>query len=127
MCLSSSSKSSSASSTSTVNRDERIGLDGGSSSIVVKDLASGGHSSATVNVTDMSPEVFSLAQGFLSDAMQFMAGATQGAVNFARETQAAYADVQADTSTADLKEVIEKGIQALMVIAGLYVALQVIK
>lgn len=126
MCFNSS-KSSSAQSQSTVNRDERIALDGGSSAIVIKDLASGGYSSATVNVTDMSPEVIGLAQGFLSDAMNFVGGVAQGAVNFARETQAAYADVQADTSAADIKQVLETAIQAAMVIAGLYFAMQVLK
>lgn len=126
MCFNSS-KSSSANSSSSVNRDERIALDGGASAIVIKDIAAGRNSTATVNVTDMSPEVLSLAEGFLSDAMNFVGGVAQGAVNFARETQSAYAEVQADTSAADLKQVIETGMQAAIIIAGLYFAMQVLK
>ncbi|MFA7638007.1 MAG: hypothetical protein WCY02_01730 [Parvibaculum sp.] len=87
-----------------------------------------GHNATVgVNVSDMSPEVIGLAEGFLSDAMNFVGGVAQGAVNFARETQSAYADVQADTSAADIKQVIQQAIQAAMVIAGLYFAMQVLK
>lgn len=130
MCLSSKSKSSSSSSSSTVSRDERLAADGASSIVSVKDI--GG--TLSLNVSDASPDVLALqgeflqgAEGFLNNALASVFGLAGSVQGFARDTQAAYADAVRDEMTNDLTQVLEKGLNTLLIVAGLYVAMQVLK
>ncbi|MFN4337934.1 hypothetical protein, partial [Parvibaculum sp.] len=69
MCFNKS-KSASSNASSSVNRDERIALDGGSDALVLKEIAGGNNATANLNVqiTDASGEVLALQNNFLTGA-----------------------------------------------------------
>ncbi|MFN3933636.1 MAG: hypothetical protein ACK4KX_03265 [Parvibaculum sp.] len=115
----------------------------------MKDISLGSSATMNVAISDMSPQVLALQQGFLADALGIVDGALSGAGNlvsdaldsilvfakdnadrntqFAQATQASYASAVRAEMTNDLTQVLEKGMTTIAIIVGLYFAMQVLK
>lgn len=133
MCFNSS-KSESKQAQSTVTRDERLAADNGATVVSAKD---GGTATTTVAQAQTAHNVLSAAPGssinfqdvspeVLAAAFDFAKGVTQGAGQFARDTQnqfagvaAQYADMAANANTPGSQQFMQR---ALLVGGGIAVA-----
>tara|TARA_R110002074_G_scaffold67298_1_gene158506 strand:- start:3431 stop:3838 length:408 start_codon:yes stop_codon:yes gene_type:complete len=128
MCFNKKAQSSAQTDTTTINRDERLAADGGSTITSAKD---GGTSLSTVATAGTADAVFAAApdsvinyQGMTAEALaavfDFAQGVTRGAGDFAANTQAAYQTAAASANTQDSTEIVQKMMLGAVVILVAY-------